>query len=300
MSRRNKKPMQSRMISISSRRHAVESSAYFKKYPVHAIVKADDPIWLVEFLARHPKSKSLINIGDKKDNNNTPLHVAAIQHRALMIPYLINYGSNINQLNALGETPLLSCIDVDATSSTEDTLNALFIHGANPQLANQQGQNALLKAIQLGNSPVAMYLTNQNIDVNARDINGDTAMHYWARQPENSEFNSFGVFHSLMRLGADLQALNLQEQNVLHILTKEGNFNNLNLLSDFPFNTQQKDTYGKTPLAYYQESLLSNRQQSLPEKLFFSHQQFQALTAPPSANQPIKSATRMSLRRRPS
>jgi len=180
-------------------------------------VQAKSLTRLTEAVARHPE---LIN-KPEKDNGFTPLHWAVITHQTNMVAFLLASGARVNAADLYGMTPLhkaaafderpiaemLLAYDADplvfgakygvirmapihlAAESGYTGLVELFLdYGVDIDLPTR-GKNrvtALHIAAAKGRSEVVELLLKSGADVNARDVQGETPLH-WAITAEQKE-----------------------------------------------------------------------------------------------------------------
>ncbi|MDR0616603.1 MAG: ankyrin repeat domain-containing protein [Synergistaceae bacterium] len=114
------------------------------------------------------------------------------------ISRLIQAGADINAVNALGQTPLMSA----ATSRNLNAVRALIDAGANVDTADPLGQTPLMLTIRVRydkNLDVVRALIDAGADVNARDNFGQTPLMLAA-----SEITNPNVVCALIDAGADV------------------------------------------------------------------------------------------------
>ncbi|KAF9641148.1 ankyrin domain protein [Lasiodiplodia theobromae] len=151
-------------------------------------------------------------------SGNTPLHIASLggsgyvgSHTALDL-LLEQPDPPINlQNHRYGSTPLLMAMERDAP---ESYIRALLAAGARPELHDKEGFTALHWAASRGSVELCRLLLDGQghvVDVNARDNDGDTPLH-WLFLPYNS---SYEVAEYLLDHGADVRAENNQSQQPL-------------------------------------------------------------------------------------
>ena len=106
----------------------------------------------------------------------------------------------------------------------------------------------LHKACRDGDSSAAMSLASQT-ELARRDKEGNTALHY-ACMSGNGE-----IVRDLIRAGANIRAVNNEEQNLLHTAIIHAHYNVLKvLLKKNKIKLSDKDSSGKTPLVYTAEN----------------------------------------------
>jgi uncharacterized protein len=105
--------------------------------------------------------------------------LAAINGNAAMIERLVKAGANPNLAQPEGETPLMTA----ARSGNPDAVKVLIKHGADVKPKESwRGQDALTWAAGEGHLAAAQVLLASGADVNARSIEGYTPLAFAARQ----------------------------------------------------------------------------------------------------------------------
>lgn len=172
---------------------------------------------LAEVINRHP---ALINKPDK-DNGFAPLHWAVITHQTNMVAFLLAKGARVNATDLYGMTPLhkaaafndkaiaemllahgadplafgakygvikMAPIHLAAESGYTDLVELFLDDGVDVDLATR-GKNlvtALHIAAAKGRAAVVELLLKSGAQVNARDIKGETPLH-WAIAADQKE-----------------------------------------------------------------------------------------------------------------
>lgn len=114
----------------------------------------------------------------------TPLWCAAVSGKLSIVKCLIRLGSALNAPSDTGSTPVRSACFMTHL----EVVQCLVEHGADIKKANFNGGTCLINSVQ--SVPLCMYLINKGADVNARDIQDKTALHY-AIQEHRSGINTF-------------------------------------------------------------------------------------------------------------
>ncbi|XP_035775626.1 protein fem-1 homolog C-like [Anopheles albimanus] len=102
----------------------------------------------------------------------TPLWCACVSGKLPVVKCLVRLGSNINALSDTGSTPLRSACFMTHI----DIVQFLVENGADIRKPNYNGGTCLINSVQ--SVSLCTYLIGKGADVNARDIQDKTALHY--------------------------------------------------------------------------------------------------------------------------
>lgn len=102
----------------------------------------------------------------------TPLWCAAVSGKLPIVKCLIRLGSALNAPSDTGSTPVRSACFM----THPEVVQCLVEHGADIKKANFNGGTCLINSVQ--SVPLCQYLISKGADVNARDIQDKTALHY--------------------------------------------------------------------------------------------------------------------------
>lgn len=139
------------------------------------------------------------NINVQSDNGNTPLHCACANNRIHNVKLLIKHGADINIKNNKNESPAFSAVKLMNTA----LINVLIRHGADLNfkvkgkhvlhlcsvdlttlsdyinVRDKNGNTPLSSAIIRKSSYFVQNLLDLNVDVNIKNKDGLTALHYF-------------------------------------------------------------------------------------------------------------------------
>ena len=204
----------------------VNVSNEFGDTPLHlAAVENDTEIATV--LIKHGAHVMAVN-----DKGNTALHLATKQKNEQLVAELLKSGSNCLVLNDSDEHPIGLALKQKTASLYSVMRDYITL---NPLLINRRGQTAfhiatkslnkeLLEQFMLSNSRKAG--VPKELLVNCRDIDGNTPLHYWAREffqgpptcsPDDQLTKRIEYGQNLIDLGALVNARNSRDLTPLHV-----------------------------------------------------------------------------------
>lgn len=129
--------------------------------------------YLVTFCDANIEQKGLFEVPEERTIHwVTPLWAAAVSNKLNIVKYLIRIGANINSVSDTGSSPIRSACYM----SNIEIVQHLVDSGADIRKANFNGGTCLINSVQ---SPkLCSYLISKGADINARDIQDKSALHY--------------------------------------------------------------------------------------------------------------------------
>lgn len=209
--------------------------------------------------ARHSNAKQVTvllkggaEVNAQDDRGNTPLMHAFDSTYTASVKPLIEAGANVNLPNKAGHTPLMLAL------GSGDGLDRLLLErGADPTVVTKNGTTLLMLAAAQRTPDTVRLLLSRKVDVNARDGQGRTAVHYAATStPYGSDPKEMAavratpgtIINLLVSAGADLQALDAENRSALHFAAESGYIETVRLLLEKKLNLGQVMKDGRTPL----------------------------------------------------
>ena len=179
------------------------------------------------------------NINYTDENGFNPLNIAIESGDMELTKFLITNGANVNSLMQDG----VSLIGYAIAQNNMDLLQILIENGANVNNTNGDSwtDTPLKTASRLGLDNVVRILLSRNADINAVDMNGNTALHTAAL---NSQLS---VVKLLLEKNPNLDIQNKVGNTALHLAVISGNIDIVGELVLKGANTRIRNNDGKYP-----------------------------------------------------
>jgi ankyrin repeat protein len=231
--------------------------------PLHILVSLNCTPQILALVLEHGADVSIHNI-----KGETPFFLAVDQGRTELIPLLLEYGSDIFAANNNGVTPFERALQLGGLvlkeTITEDTVKQ----------SDNSGNTPLLAAVRLNASAdIVRGIIDKKAVVNARNQEGDTALHIAVRQnnaasgdiliargadvflqnakgesPLYLTFFSPGGIRDWMLSGTVLTDADAQGNTILHKATEWKLDNTIAGIAQRGANVEAKNILGETPL----------------------------------------------------
>lgn len=179
------------------------------------------------------------NINYTDENGFNPLNIAIESGDMELTKFLITNGANVNSLMQDG----VSLIGYAIAQNNMDLLQILIENGANVNYTNGDSwaDTPLMTSSRLGLDNVVRILLTRNADINAVDMNGNTALHTAAL---NSQLS---VVKLLLEKNPNLDIQNKVGNTALHLAVISGNIDIVGELVLKGANTKIRNNDGKYP-----------------------------------------------------
>ena len=180
------------------------------------------------------------NFDMRRADGLAPLHFAASQGYTGLVHYLLQRGASVNIQNHSGAAPLHEAARAGSTAAAL----MLLQHGAEVNAQDAGGNTALHIAVPAEHHiSMISLLTSWNIDLNRRDIHGDTPLHVLVRLNRSPD-----VMRSLLWAGSvDVSVRNIRGQTALYLAVEENRIPLVQLLLESGSDIFAADNSGVTP-----------------------------------------------------
>lgn len=167
--------------------------------------------YLIKFGGADMEQRGLYEVPDDRSVHYvTPLWCAAVSGRLNVIKCLVENGANVNAASDSGSTPVRSACFM----THMDVVRYLVDHGADILKPNYNGGTCLINSVQ--SALLCKYLLQHGAQVNVRDIQNKTALHY-AIQEHRCETTALLLDH-----GADPHARSRYNDDALRMACIKG------------------------------------------------------------------------------
>jgi len=140
---------------------------------------------------------------NQADKGVTPLVLETYNGRSEIIRLLLQAKADPNLASDTGRIPILEAVQSSATAQRKEMTQLLLEHGANPNVCDSAQVTPLMKAVFNGEADVVELLLTHKADVNAKDNNNRSPLHYAAWALEYGK-DMTGITEILIRTGAEV------------------------------------------------------------------------------------------------
>jgi ankyrin repeat protein len=173
--------------------------------PAHIVVTLNRPPEVLEVLLQNHADVSIHNV-----KGETPLFIAVDKSRTALIPLLLQYNSDIFAATNVGLTPFERALQIGGAVLDE------IITDTTVRQSDNNGNTPLLVAVRLNVSPdIVRRILDKNAQVNARNQEGDTALHIAVRQ--NNAASGELLISRIGTAGSDFFLQNAKGESPLYL-----------------------------------------------------------------------------------
>lgn len=183
---------------------------------------------------------------NEPSTNNTLLHVAAAANATDFMAQFLKLQHPLDMLNNASETPLQLAIQ----SQAKPAISALIAAGADPELVNTAGQNALILAV-LSNDLAtlktlveSMQQAGQTLDFNQQDSQGLSLLHYAVKQ------QNLALLEYLLKAGVNPELADQAQRTALFYALEQNDLAPVKMLVQHQASLSARDQTQRTPLLY--------------------------------------------------
>ncbi len=137
------------------------------------------PLYLASLYGNPETIQLLLANGAKidaiDDDGNTPLHIAVLYRHPENLVEILKVNPDIHAINKEGYTPLHLAV---RRPDNERTIDHLLQSGADLNIADHTGKNALLVSVDSPQKGYIKRLVSKGVDINSQDNDGNTSLHY--------------------------------------------------------------------------------------------------------------------------
>jgi ankyrin repeat protein len=179
--------------------------------------------------------------GQDRFYQETPLHLAACGGHSAIIEVLLKHGARPDVKDQLGNTPLVAGIYCNHSDALVPLLHT--IGNLKQQVAYAEGQSLLPLAIYVGNFEFVRILLDKGVDVNRRDVDGDTGLLQAVKQLDN-----LAAVKLFVDNGANLDSQDTEGRTALMAAVRKWSEDLVCLLLKHRVNQDLQDKEGQTAL----------------------------------------------------
>lgn len=158
-------------------------------------------------------------------------------------------GEDVSRMTSIPEINIQKTLYAAAESGDVNNLNQLLKLTFWVDIYGKDGQSALIKAAKTNKTAVMSILLTKGADANLQDVNGNTALHFFAKvlNERNAE-----VLKSMLARGVNLNLKNAQGESALTIAANNKNLAGVRLLIAAGAEKNIRGGNGKTIVAVFQ------------------------------------------------
>lgn len=205
--------------------------------PLHYVVGYNENTEIVSLLIQSGADIHITTM-----NGVNLLHSAAMNNAVAMVKYVLDLGFDINDKDNNGWTPLCYA---SRYSENVEIIELLLESGADVKTVAIDGKSLLHLVAFNSKLSVVHYVLGLGFDINDRDKNDWTPLHYAAKFNPNVEVLKFFI-----GLGANIKAVSTDGLTLLHVVATNSSVSVVNYILSFDFDINGIDVLGWTPLQY--------------------------------------------------
>ncbi|KAH8982526.1 ankyrin repeat-containing domain protein [Lactarius akahatsu] len=190
------------------------------------------------------------DVNAQDEDHKTPLHSASYFPEIKLVWMLLDYGANVNAEDNLGRTPLLRVLEAeDYVDEYRFGVACLLVErGADVNVRDEDHETPLHYACYPPELKLAWMLLDHGANINAVDKWGRTPLGRMLEAKEPLDEDRSAVAQLLVEHGADVNAQDEDRETPLHFASHFLERNLVQMLLDHGANVNAEDSLGRTPL----------------------------------------------------
>jgi ankyrin repeat protein len=201
--------------------------------PIHEAIETGELAGVKAALAENPKA-----VNEKNSENNTPLHLAAMNGHLEISKALITAGADVNAGDNENSPPIVNA----ALGAHYDVVKLLLKKGASATLKDDNEMTPLHFAAMGGNAQIIKLLLDKGADVNALNNSQLTPLIYAAYRGRTE------ASRVLVENGADPKLASEDGKTVLHGAANNGSVETCEFFIEQGIDINATDNHGRTPI----------------------------------------------------
>ena len=192
-----------------------------------------------------------VDINVQDENHETPLHTSSSYGHLQNVRLLLKLGANVMAKNVHGQIPLHRVSQCQYFSEENvDVTRLLLQQGTDVNSRDKNQATPLHFASFRGHFEISLALLDHGADINARNADGQTPLHRVPMSIESrySGYNCHRVAELMLERGADVNAPDKFQATPLHFAYFMSNLDIARVLLDHGANIHAKNNQGQTPL----------------------------------------------------
>ena len=151
----------------------------------------------------------------------------------ICIKMILKHNVDVNKTDAFGWTPLMHLLDGDYNNNVKESIKVLLVAGADINVLSADGRKTpLLIACKYTRSDLFFInvLITLGANIDGRDKYGNTPLLWIIKRRDVNNYNTYNMVKCLIKLGANVKAMDKNNVSVLDLLKLSKDSDNSNKL----------------------------------------------------------------------